>query len=301
MTRKPPNSFIKWVGGKRQLAGQIISIFAEFGFDSTFGPYPGTYWEPFVGGGAVFYRVAERFARCRLSDINDSLIDAYFAVKADPDGVVSRMRVHAEMHSPEYFLEQRDIYNGSSHGQGSYVDRGARLIYIMRACYNGKYHVLKNGKLGTTFGCQDKRIVYADDIADCSAALQHASVEACSFEDIRPGPGDIVYCDPPYYGTADVYTADGFSVEKHKTLALCARAWRDAGAYVVLSNNDNQFIRDIYSDCEIRVLYTYRYLCPGANKSRDIVVVMTPSTGAARNMAFAAQDKNVAKGEQLSL
>ena len=54
MTRKPPNSFINWVGGKRQLAGQIISIFAEFGFDSTFGPYPGTYWEPFVGGGAVF-------------------------------------------------------------------------------------------------------------------------------------------------------------------------------------------------------------------------------------------------------
>jgi len=80
--REPIEPFLKWLGGKRWIAPQIASIVGSF--------LRGTYYEPFLGGGAVFFQVRPHNAV--LSDINKDLIHTYMAVRSSPGKLISRLK-----------------------------------------------------------------------------------------------------------------------------------------------------------------------------------------------------------------
>ncbi|MDX1286332.1 MAG: DNA adenine methylase, partial [Draconibacterium sp.] len=67
--------FLKWAGGKRQLLQAFKNYYPKDLIEGKIKHY----CEPFVGGGAVFFEIAQKYeikSAC-LYDINDELILAY--------------------------------------------------------------------------------------------------------------------------------------------------------------------------------------------------------------------------------
>src|SRR4051794_25193380 len=81
----PCEPFLKWPSGKRWAAARIAGLARE-----ALGP-AGTYREPFLGGGAVFFHL--RPDRAVLADVNAELIEVYSVVRDDPGAVVEAVRL----------------------------------------------------------------------------------------------------------------------------------------------------------------------------------------------------------------
>ena len=136
--KAPANPFVKWAGGKRALIPSLSPHFPE---------RIGTYWEPFVGGGAVFFTMANRINRAILSDTNEELILTYHIVKNQVEELIEALRVHEQKHANRgYYLSMR------SQEPTSALDIAARFLYLNKTCYNGLYRVNKQGKFNVPKG-----------------------------------------------------------------------------------------------------------------------------------------------------
>lgn len=236
--------FIKWAGGKRSLIPHLAPHFPD---------EIGTYWEPFLGGGAVFFTFANRILNARLSDSNAELMITYQMVKERPSELLVKLREHERKHKQRkgkryadgktYYLKVR------TNRPEDKVEVAARFIYLNRTCFNGLYRVNKKSMFNVPEGsyanpdiCNDKRIQAA------SKALACATLEISDFSNIMPSRGDLVYCDPPYDGTFTGYQAEGFNGDAQVRLRNAANEWAANGATVVLSNADTPAMRRLYSD-----------------------------------------------------
>lgn len=235
--------FTKWAGGKRVLLPEILPRLPK---------KIGTYYEPFVGGGAVFFALAaeDRFRHAVLGDANDDLMETYFAIKNDLETLVSRLKAHAGKHSEEYFYKVRAQ-------RGSYV--AARFIYLNRTCFNGLYRVNRKGEFNVPFGkYANPTICDEANLRAVSEALQSVELETNDFEKTvqTAKKGDAVYFDCPYAPASETanftaYTAGGFGPEAQERLRDVARKLIDRGVYVLLSNSDTPFVRKLYKGFKI--------------------------------------------------
>lgn len=241
---RAPAPFLKWVGGKRQLVPQILA---------KLGPtYLGTYLEPFVGGGAVFFALAERNRvwRAVLSDTNDELMTAYRSVRDEVELVIAKLRTY-ENH-PDHFYAVRE----QDPAKLLPAERAARLIFLKRTCFNGLYRVNAKGRFNVSFGrYANPTLCDADGLRAASRALRCADLRACDFaislEEARAG--DVAYCDPPYVPLSATssftsYTRDGFASGDQVRLRDLARAAKMRGVHVVLSNSGAPLVRELYRD-----------------------------------------------------
>lgn len=232
--------FLKWVGGKRRLAPTIVRKFPQ--------EY-GTYYEPFLGGAAVFlnaaYLQAQQPHESVLSDINQDLITTYTAVKDHTHRVAGVAMRHLERDSKEYFLSVRDKHPDDE------TEWAGLFIYLNNNCFKGmmKYG---SGKLKVTYGYASSRPEHVQEcILSAGEALQNATILRRPYYEVRPQKGDLVYLDPPYYNKLDDYTPEGFSQEDQRVLCQMAEYWRSRGVHVVASNSNDEFIRDLWSSWTI--------------------------------------------------
>ena len=236
LERARARPFVKWVGGKRTLIPDIARLLPE---------NIGIYWEPFVGGGAVFFALDSRIGTARLSDINSELALAYQMVKNRPEELIDQLSAHAEQHplDKDYYYQVRKM----THSQDA-VAVAARFIYLNKTCYNGLYRVNKKGQFNVPRGdYQNPAICDADGIRKASEVLKKASVKFQDFARIEPGQGDLIYCDPPYDGTFTNYASDGFGEDAQRRLRDAVLKWKNLGANVILSNADTELIRNLYA------------------------------------------------------
>ncbi len=260
MTLKKAMPFVKWAGGKRALAKELASLMPN-AFE--------TYWEPFVGGGALFFEVSGRITQAFLSDTNTELITCYSAVKRNPEPLIAALKSHAARHSKTYYYAVR-----SRHTLEDSTEIAARLIYLNRTCFNGLYRVNKKGKFNVPMGSYaNPKIVNETNLRACSVALQSAAVESLDFKDIEPADGDFVYCDPPYAplsATASFtsYTKDNFGRHDQINLRDIALKWHREGVKVMISNSDTDLIRNLYgsSPFTIQVVQAPRMVNSKADK-----------------------------------
>lgn len=228
--------FLRWAGGKRWLAKSHPEWF-QCGL--------GTYIEPFLGGGAVFFQTLPRTSL--LSDLNGDLINTYQAVKTRPDVVLQLLRGHEKRHSPAYYYRLRRAASSSS------VASAARFIYLNRACFNGLYRVNQRGQFNVPIGSHKSILLESDDFESVSRALRGSKLVNQDFEKSikQAQPGDLVYADPPYtvkhnQNSFVDYNERIFSWADQERLA---EALHDASARdvrVVLSNADHPSIHDLY-------------------------------------------------------
>lgn len=233
-TRASP--FVKWVGGKRALVPEIIKRLPAHDF--------GTYWEPFVGGGAVFFALDSRITNAELSDTNLDLAITYRVVQKHLEDLLIALRELASRHSKDHYLRIRRETNTVDS-----VRLAARFIYLNKTCYNGLYRVNRRNEFNVPMGSyRNPTICDEDNLRAASQVLTKAAIQCRSFEKVSPREGDLVYCDPPYHKTFTGYTENGFKVEDQERLRDACLEWQRAGAHVIVSNSNTDLIRDLYAD-----------------------------------------------------
>lgn len=248
LLEEKPKPFVKWVGGKRQLLKQFrdLNLYPPENFD----PNNSTYFEPFVGGGAVFFDLFP--ANARLSDLNQELVITYNVIKSNVEELIQSLQKH--IHSKEYYLEIRakkikDLTD---------IDIASRFIYLNRTGFNGMYRVNKSGGFNVPFGKYNNPLICDEvNLRRVSQALQNVSIKYQDYKAIlaEAQKGDFVYFDPPYFPVSKTasftsYTADAFLEKEQIELRDTFIKLHKRGCFVMLSNSDTPFINEIYSGIE---------------------------------------------------
>ncbi len=270
--------FLKWAGGKTQLLSKLEQRLPER-FN--------TYHEPFLGSGALFFRLARlgRIERALLTDVNRDLILTYTQVRDNVEGLIAALEEHRERHDREHFYAARDRFNGDGLDPTS---RAAIFIYLNKTCFNGLYRVNRRGHYNVPMGrYESPSVVNPDRMRSASAALQGVSLRAEDFTQpysSRPqpirvslraedftralahvAPGDFVYLDPPYVplsATANftAYDRDGFRFEDQRRLAAEVRRLDGLGAKVMLSNHATDELIALYDGFGVEILQATRMI-----------------------------------------
>jgi DNA adenine methylase len=231
--------FVKWAGGKRQLLPELLRRRpASFG----------RYFEPFLGGGALFFELRPRQAT--LADVNARLIRTYQGIRDDVEGVVRLLSSYRYEEAFFYEMRERDIDAGSD------AEIAAWFIYLNRTGYNGLYRVNKGNRFNVPFGRYDNPTICDPPLLRaCSAALRGVEVELKDFESTaqQAKSGDFVYFDPPYVplsasSSFTSYTSSGFGPETQTRLRDVALDLKRRGVHVLLSNSAAPFVRDLYRE-----------------------------------------------------
>ena len=257
--RKVPRPFLKWVGGKTQLL-QSLERLVPGGFRR--------YFEPFVGGGALFFHTRPHNAV--LTDLNDELVDCYRAVRDHLDDVVDVLRGH--VYEKNYFYSVRQLDRHTL----PLAERAARTIFLNRTGFNGLYRVNSRGGFNVPFGrYKNPLICDEDNLPACSALLKRATIQVATFSEAmaQAGEGDFVYLDPPYVPISSTsnftsYVAGGFGPLEQQQLAEELIGLNERGARFVLSNADTPETRRMYSDLGIRGLQIDSVMASRAVNSR---------------------------------
>ena len=234
--------FVKWVGGKRQILPELTQA-APKQFKC--------YYEPFVGGGALFFHL--RPERAVLTDANERLIRTYLGVQKHVEDVIRLLKEHQRKHTRRYFMETRarpDIDAASD------AEVAAWLIYLNRTGYNGLYRVNSRNVFNVPPGDYKKpKICDEDNLRACARLLRGVRLAVSGFEKVlgRAKPGDFVYFDPPYVPLTRTsnftdYTTKGFGEAEQKKLSEVARTLKGRGVHVLLSNSSAPLVRELYRD-----------------------------------------------------
>lgn len=251
-----PKPFVKWVGGKRQLLKQFreLNLYPPEDFD----PINSTYFEPFVGGGAVFFDLLP--ANSELSDLNQELVITYNVIKNDVDKLIWSLQKH--IYSKEYYLEIRakKIKNLKD------IEIASRFIYLNRTGFNGMYRVNKSGEFNVPFGKYDNPLICDEmNLRKVSKALQNVSIQYQDYKEIltRVQKGDFVYFDPPYFPFSKTasftsYTANTFLEKEQIELRDTFVDLHNKGCFVMLSNSDTDFINKIYTEINDKQIHIYK-------------------------------------------
>ncbi len=257
--------FVKWAGGKRQILDKIKEFLPE-NFN--------TYYEPFVGGGAVLFELSPKNAV--INDYNSELINVYNVLCNEEKfkQLCRALNSHETNHSEEYYYEVRN----KDRNKGSFN----RTIYLNKACFNGLYRVNSKNEFNVPFGKKLKVNTYeGDNLITVSNYLTMNNIKILNvdFEEAVKDAkkGDFIYFDPPYdsdTSTFTNYTEYGFGKEEQKRLAKVYKELSDRGCYVMLSNHNTTLINELYKDFNIHVIEAKRNINANGKKRGKVEEVI---------------------------
>jgi DNA adenine methylase len=229
--------FLKWAGGKRQLLPELLRhVPARFP----------RYFEPFVGGGALFFSL--RPPKAVLADVNERLIRTYRGVRDHVDEVVALLQGYP--HTEKFFYKLREVDIDAR----TDAEVAAWFIYLNKTGFNGLYRVNRRNLFNVPFGRHDNPTI-CDEVTlrTCSTALAEAELLVADFEVVvaKAKRADFVYFDPPYVplsvtSSFTSYTSGGFGPDGQTRLRDVALKLKKRGVSLLLSNSSAKSVRDLY-------------------------------------------------------
>lgn len=239
--------FTKWTGGKRQLLPELLRLSPK--------EYQ-RYYEPFIGGGALFFEIAPEDAV--INDANSELIHAYEQIRDNVDELINILKIHDKNNNKEYYLDIRSLDRDEKFEDMTSVEKAARLLYMLRVNFNGLYRVNSKNQFNVPYGrYKNPKIVDEALLRSISAYLKSNPIVILNgdFEEavVDARNSDFVYFDPPYAPvspTSDftAYTQDGFDYHEQKRLRDVFERLSNEGVQVMLSNSDTEVIHELYGD-----------------------------------------------------
>ena len=277
-----PAPYLRWAGGKRVLAPVISSA-----IDSSFDHSKNKFFEPFVGGGAVFFSLASRLngSQIVINDVNPDLVASYRVIQGDLENLIKRLNILSKDSSATAFAKIR------AEKPKTDLERAARFIFLNKTCFNGLWRVNSSGQFNVPYG-QIKNPLILDE------ALLRANSEYLTKATIRLGSyitavadaksGDYVYLDPPYIplnptSSFSKYAKDDFTEIDQYALAGAIKGLTKRGVKVIFSNSDTPLTREIYGGLlELRSISVTRSISAQAtsrNKVDEVLGVNFDITG----------------------
>jgi DNA adenine methylase len=250
---------IKWPGGKRALVPELMKYLPT---------RYGTYYEPFFGGGALFF--ALKPTKAVLSDLNCELVECYRCVKDNPDDLIRVLRRHRN--------SEDNYYRVRSTKPRTDLMRAARLLYLTRFSFNGIHRVNLRGEFNVPYGGK----MHLDSVDEnllltVSAALHNVTLRMGDFEETTTDakPGDIVYFDPPYTVAHArngfiKYNEHIFSWADQMRLANYASTLADKGCHVLVSNADHPTITELYHNARKIVIERHSVIAASSHHRRKV-------------------------------
>ncbi|HEU4407353.1 MAG TPA: DNA adenine methylase [Polyangiaceae bacterium] len=274
----PARPFLKWAGGKRKLLPELVRrLPAAFG----------TYYEPFLGGGALFFHLRPR--RAVLGDANERLVRAYRGVKESVDEVVGLLRSYAPTRETFDRLRALDVDRRSD------AEVAAWFIALNRLGYNGLYRVNRAGRFNVPFGdYQNPRLCDEGTLRACSSALAGADLVVSDFAEVVASArrGDVAYFDPPYVPLSATssftsYTSKGFTLDDQRRLRDAARELSARGVTAVVSNSGAPAVRELYAGpgfklAPVKVARAINCKGDGRGAVTELLIVARPGARAPR-------------------
>lgn len=269
--------FVKWAGGKNGLINSLISFIPK-NFNS--------YFEPFVGGGALFFYLKNlnilNSKKIYLNDKNAELINAYKQIKINPNKLLEELEILKNNHSKEYFYKIRNLDRDFDFYSLSEVFRAARFIYLNKTCFNGLCRYNAKGNFNTPMGSYKNPKIYDKDlIFSVHEVLKNVSITNKDFEvvSLKAKKGDFVYFDPPYYPinktSSFVSYTDNFSANEQIRLYKLFKMLDCEGIKVLQSNSNTDFIKELYKDFEIIEVISKRAInCKGDKRGKIMELII---------------------------
>lgn len=264
---------LKWVGGKRQLLSEIIPLIDE-SCDN--------YVEPFIGGGAVLFRLQPK--KAIINDYNTELINVYRTVRDDLDDLVALLKEHEKYNSSDYYYEVRALDRTPDFDKMSNSEKAARIIYLNKTCYNGLYRVNSLGQFNSPYGkYKNPNIVNEVVLRAISKYLNgnEISIRSGDYKDVLNDieKNSFVYLDPPYMPISSSssftgYTEGGFGYDKQVELKEECDKLNSKGVHFLQSNSDCEEIRELYKAYRIKVVKAKRAINSDAKKRGQINEVL---------------------------
>lgn len=234
-----PPPLLKWVGSKHRFAGEIVSYFPE---------EFGTYFEPFLGSGAVLGALPQH--RRIGTDSFRALMDIWLTLRHSPDTLkrwyAERWRAMMSGDKVESYVKIRASYNAGPNA--------ADLLFLCRSCYGGVVRFRQlDGYMSTPCGVHTpiSPEAFGRRVDEWYRRTMTAEFMHMLYEEAMemPKPGDLVYCDPPYsHSQSILYRAQSFSLDMLlKLIATC----KSRGVYVALSIDGTKRSGNVICDVQI--------------------------------------------------
>lgn len=269
-----PRPFVKWLGGKTQLLPALRKRMPE---------HIGTYVEPFVGGGALFYDTCP--TQAVLNDANFKLVNLYINVRDHKDELVANLASYELEYNSlngieakqDFYYQTRSDFNADF--KINYTARdAAQLVFINKTCFNGLYRENAAGEFNAAFGKRMTVKLYDEENLDsCSKALQDVVLMDGDFEVACRNltAGDFVYFDSPYHSTFNGYQKGGFSEDDQVRLHDFFQRLTDAGVQCMVSNSNTTFIRSLYAGYNMEVVQAMRMINRNGNDRKGEELIIT--------------------------
>ncbi|WP_413172903.1 DNA adenine methylase [Anabaena azotica] len=240
--------FVKWAGGKRQLVPTILANHFPKNYNLQ------TYYEPFVGGGALLFSLQPK--KAVINDSNAELINCYKTIKNSLDELIEDLKNHKN--DEYYYYDIRDWDREKNFKSKTEVQRASRIIFLNKTCYNGLFRVNSQGQFNVPFGKYKNPNIL--DIAVLKAVNKYLNENQVTIlnsdfhEAVKDAKrGDFIYLDPPYDPVSETasftgYDVNGFNKQEQKRLKEVFDDLHSRGCYILLSNAYTEFISDLYKD-----------------------------------------------------
>jgi DNA adenine methylase len=258
---------LKWAGGKTQISELIIDHFPK-SFK--------TYYEPFVGAGAIFLKLQKE--KVAINDTNEELYALYNCFKSKKSFIklINLLKSHEQKHSKDYYIKIRNMDRKKGFLKIDREAKAARLVYLNKTCFNGIYRVNKSGFFNVPWNGKEKVKIFEFDnlirifdyFSTANLKITNLDFEKAAF---KARKGDLVYFDPPYdplnkTSSFTSYTNTGFDKKDQIRLKKLTDFLTKKGVFVVISNSDTEFIRELYKESNIYTIKAKRTLNSKAEK-----------------------------------
>jgi DNA adenine methylase len=240
-------TFLKWVGGKRKLLDKIDENLPEK-FNN--------YYEPFLGGGSVFFYMKQKFSNKNfiISDINEDLINTYKDIRDNPKEIINHLGKLKKLNSKEFYYKVRESFNKKKFAG---VKRSAIFIYMNKVCFNGIYRVNLKNEFNVPYGnYNDPEIFNEETILFASKLLQDVKIICQDYEKLKDKikEDDFVYLDPCYDPIKKTsfanYTPNRFSDEDNDRMSEFVKYLKERKVYFLFSNNLTNNVKRLYPKIE---------------------------------------------------
>lgn len=253
--------FLRWAGGKRWL----LKYLNEVDFSNI-----NNYFEPFVGGGSVFFNFSN-YSKANISDLNEDLIETYIALRDDLENVISVLR--------EFNNTEIEYYNIRKKTFKTSCERAAKFLFLNKTSFNGIYRVNKKGEFNVPYGFRKNvDLIDKNNLQIVCEKLQGVNINSNDFESIlhEIKPNDLIFLDPPYTVAHENngfihYNQKIFLLEDQVRLSEFIMKIKEIGAFYILTNARHDEILKIYNKIDQPQILSRSSTIGGKNAKRELI------------------------------
>ena len=258
--------FLKWAGGKSQLLPSLRKLYPD-----SFSKY----YEPFLGGGAVFFDLNPK--QYLISDSNPELINVYKTVATQNELLIKKLKNMKNTETFFYKIRSENFDNLSE------VDAAARTFFLNRTCFNGLYRVNKQGHFNVPYArYKNLNFIQEERFKEAARVLKSRSIKCMTFEklkDLKITSDDFIFFDPPYIpldGYADFkrYTKEQFHYDSQERLSELFRYFAAKGTKLILTNSNAEAVFKLYKGFDYSIVKSKRNINSHGNKrtGKDVII-----------------------------